>query len=171
VEFLMVDNRLVAATLVARLRRPGTAVVISADAPIGPDHHAVDRRAFAGRTLQDFALGTATIARVAGCPIVVCVPYLEPDGTVVLEWAGPITPATNGGVGEPTAADIRVMDRILDELERMIGRRPAQYVLPIGHDRQWNQREERWEPLDESPLGPTRPSRREPFSAAGEAST
>jgi lauroyl/myristoyl acyltransferase len=145
--------------------------VISADAPIGPDHHAVDRRAFAGRTLQDFALGTATIARVAGCPIVVCVPYLEPDGTVVLEWAGPITPATNGGVGEPTAADIRVMDRILDELERMIGRRPAQYVLPIGHDRQWNQREERWESLEESPPAPDRSSRLEPFSATGEAST
>jgi lauroyl/myristoyl acyltransferase len=171
VEFLMVDNRLVAATLVARLRRPGTAVVISADAPIGPDHHAVDRRAFAGRTLQDFALGTATIAGFAGCQIVVCVPYLVPDGTVVLEWAGPITPATNGGVGEPTAADIRVMDRILDELERMIGRRPAQYVLPIGHDRQWNQREERWESLEESPPAPDRSSRLEPFSATGEAST
>jgi hypothetical protein len=37
------------------------------------------------------------------------------------------------------------MDRILDELERMIGRRPAQYVLPIGRERRWNPDTEGWE--------------------------
>ena len=176
VELMFVGDRTVAARLVARLRRPGTAVVIAADAPVGPSHRTVHRRAFAGRTAQEFARGTAAIARVAGCPIVVCVPYLEPDGTVVLEWRGPITPTAksrNTGTRgtDHTAADIRVMDRILDELERMIGRRPAQYVLPIGHDRQWNQREERWESLEESPPAPAQSSRLEPFSATGEAST
>ncbi len=150
VELMFVGDRTVAARLVARLRRPGTAVVISADAPVGPSHRTVHRRAFAGRTAQEFARGTAAIARVAGCPIVVCVPYLEPDGTVVLEWRGPITPTAksrNTGTRgtDHTAADIRVMDRILDELERMIGRRPAQYVLPIGRERRWNPDTEGWE--------------------------
>ena len=68
----------------------------------------------------------------------------------MLEWRGPITPTArrpNPGTRgtDHTVADIRVMDRILDELERMIGRRPAQYVLPIGRERRWNADTEQWE--------------------------
>jgi lauroyl/myristoyl acyltransferase len=160
VEFMMVDDQLVAANLVARLKAPGTAVVISADAPLVPGNRTVHRRAFAGRLKQEFALGTAAIARVAGCPIVVCVPYIEPDGTVVLEWTGPFAAA-----GDQEEGDILVLDRVLDVLERMIGRLPAQYVLPIGHDRSWNARAERWEALGEpasAAAGRGPPARRGP---------
>ena len=140
VEFVFVGEQLVAPILVARLKQPGTAVVISVDAPTGPENRSVHRRPFAGHALQDFALGTAKVARLAGCPIVVCNPYLEPDGTVVLEWVGPITTDTHDA-----DSDVRVMDSILDELERMIGRRPTQYVVPIGSERRWDAERERWQ--------------------------
>jgi lauroyl/myristoyl acyltransferase len=148
VELVIVEDRSVAASLVARLKEPGTAVVIAADAPLGAGHRTVHRRPFAGRMLQGFARGTAAIARVARCPIVVCVPYLEPDGTVVLEWVGPIGPVAGGPAIRPTGQaqdDHAVMDTILDVLEQMIGRRPTQYVLPIGRERIWNQDDEQWE--------------------------
>lgn len=141
VEWAYIEDKLVAASLVARLRRPGTAVLISADAPSRPDMATVHRRGFAGNAEQEFALGTAVIARAAGCPVVVCHPYLEADGTVVLEWVGPFE-----ADGDDSDADARLTDRILDELERMIGRRPTQYVRTIGCDRRWDPEAERWEP-------------------------
>lgn len=139
IEFVSVDDEMCAAIVVARLRRPGTAVLISADAYAGLDGNVVHTRGYAGWRLRTVAIGTAMIARFAHCPIVVCHPYVEDDGTIVLEWVGPFTVDDDGPAG-----DVEVMDMICDELERMVGRRPTQYLFPIGSERRWDPVTERW---------------------------
>ena len=113
-------------------REPGNVVIISSDAYAGLDGRVVHQRPFAGWRLRRVALGTAMIARFAQVPVVLCHPYVEPDGTVVLEWDGPIRAKDEGSDG-----DIELMDAVLDGLERMVGKRPNQYVYPIGGERTW----------------------------------
>jgi lauroyl/myristoyl acyltransferase len=138
-EFVMVDDHMMASVVVRRLRKPGTAVVISTDAFVEEEGKLLHERPFAGWSRRRFALGTAAIARAGRCPVVVCHPYVEDDETLVLEWAGPVTSDKEG-----IEADIEVTDGILDELERMVGRRPAQYVYPIGGERTWDPGTETW---------------------------
>ena len=136
-DIVIVGRPGVARVLVDRLKQPGTVVVIAPDAPLPPGQ-AGHERAFAGRRARAFATGTARIARLAGCPIIVCNPYLDEDGTVVLEWVGlPLTP-------DEDVDDDQVIDAILDVVESTIGRRPDQYVLPIGAERRWDPTRERW---------------------------
>ena len=139
VEFLTVDNEMSGAIAVRRLREPGNVVIISSDAYAGLDGRVVHQRPFAGWRLRRVALGTAMIARFAQVPVVLCHPYVEPDGTVVLEWDGPIRAKDEGSDG-----DIELMDAVLDGLERMVGKRPNQYVYPIGGERTWDPDAARW---------------------------
>jgi len=124
--------------LLRRLRGQGGVVIIASDAsweaPGGV------KRAFAGHSSNTFALGTAKLSRLAQCPIVVCVPFLDRDGHVVLEW-GDLIPAP---AREDEAADALVTNAILDTIERAVGRRPGQYVLPIGQGRRWSATAECW---------------------------
>jgi lauroyl/myristoyl acyltransferase len=138
-ELATVDDHMMATSVVRRLIKPGTAVLISTDAFVETNGQILHQRPFAAWGGRSFALGTARIARTARCPVVVCHPYVEADETVVLEWAGPFTSDTEGVEG-----DIEVTDGILDELERMVGRRPTQYVYPIGGERTWEPAVERW---------------------------
>ena len=126
--------------LLRHLEHPGAAVVIAADAPWPRDRPGNHQRAFAGRAHQTFAMGTARLSRLAQCPIVICVPILEEDERIVLEWGPPIAPSPM----DDAEADARVTDMLLDEIERAIGRRPEQYVLPIGGERRWDPVAERW---------------------------
>jgi lauroyl/myristoyl acyltransferase len=83
---------------------------------------------------RPFSVGTAALSRLAQCPIVACAGYIEKNGTVVLHWGPVIAPPQRKDEG----ADVRVTDTILDFLEDAVGRRPTQYVLYIGEERQWN---------------------------------
>jgi lauroyl/myristoyl acyltransferase len=126
--------------MIRSLIAPGYAVAISTDVPWHkPTHGGLDRP-FAGLAKQHFALGTARLARLSQRPIVPCVPYLDGDKRVIIEWGDVISPPAK----RDAEGDARVTDLVLDFLERGVGRRPDQYVLDIGHDRSWDPSADRW---------------------------
>ncbi|MBE0656979.1 MAG: hypothetical protein IH602_04770, partial [Bryobacteraceae bacterium] len=116
-----------------KLRKPGSTVYIHIDAPWswrGAERGSFERP-FAGSRLRVFSLGAARLARLAKCPIVLCLPRIAGDGTMVLEWGEPLTVLDE-------ASDIPVMNSLLDRLETAVGTHPDQYLLPFGRDRRWN---------------------------------
>lgn len=126
--------------LLHHLRDPGGAVIIATDAAWGSHHTGGYTRPFAGFASQTFALGTARLARLSQCPIVTCVPFVDGDQRVILDW-GPVIPAPARGDSE---ADIRITNEILDWIERRIGERPDQYVLTFGQGRYWSSVAQCW---------------------------
>ena len=99
-------------------------------------------RPFVGKRKCVFSTGAALLARLTQCPIITCVPLLEKDGTVVLEWGEPIRIA-----GNDAANDVDVMNELFDTIEIAAGERPTQYAFEIGGDRRWNPLIRRWEDL------------------------
>lgn len=126
--------------LVRHLRQPDTAVSISTDAVSAKGRERGHERAFAGHRSVAFALGTARLARLSQRPIVVCVPFLGETGALALDWSGPIPAPGRDDEG----ADARITSAILDVFERAVGLRPGQFVLPIGHERRWDEDGQRW---------------------------
>ena len=138
VEIIEVDQPRIVQRLVGHLKQAGACVIIATDAP-WPSAKGGVARPFAGRALQNYALGTARLARMSQRPIISCVPVLE-AGRIVLQWGAPIAPPAP----DDQSADARITHVLLDELERAIGRHPSQYVLSIGHERRWDGEHERW---------------------------
>lgn len=138
VEIVEVGQPRIVQRLVTHLKQTGACVFIAADAP-WPSAKGGVARPFAGRALQNYALGTARLARMSQRPIISCVPVLE-EGRIVLHWGAPIAPPAS----DDQSADTRITHALLDELERAIGRHPGQYVLSIGHERRWDGEHERW---------------------------
>jgi lauroyl/myristoyl acyltransferase len=141
-------GRSTADKLVQKLRTPGNAVVIHADAP-WPFRRGAIERPFAADTSRTFATGVAKVARLAQVPIVACVPTVSAKGGVLLEWSAPIAP----GSPEDAASDERVTSAVLDALEVGIGRHPEQYVLGIGSSRRWNTEAGAWKPASDAGSG------------------
>lgn len=126
--------------LVKHLRAPDAAVLISSDAVLAGGRETGHHRPFAGHAMVDFALGTARLSRLSQRPVVACVPFLDETGRTILEWSEPIpAPARHD-----ESADARITSAIVDILERAVGLRPGQYVLPIGEERQWSETTELW---------------------------
>jgi lauroyl/myristoyl acyltransferase len=124
------------------LREPGNVVFMPIDAPWRASATGAFARPFAGAASYVFSTGAAQLARLARCPIITCIPILERDGTMVLEWGTPMR------VGEVAGDDVAVMSRLLDVLERAVGERPTQYVYEIGGDRRWNAQTGLWDAGD-----------------------
>jgi lauroyl/myristoyl acyltransferase len=139
------NNELCAARkLYSRLQERGNVVFIPVDKPWRENLNGAYVRPFAGKKKCVFSKGAATLARLAQCPIISCVPILEKDGTIVLEWGEPIR-----SVGNDEANDVNVMDELLDTLEIGVGEKPTQFKFDIGGDRRWDPRSRRWEDLTE----------------------
>lgn len=138
IEIVEVGQPRVVQRLVAHLKQSGACVIIASDAP-WPSAKGGVTRPFAGRALQNYALGTARLARMSQRPIVSCLPVLE-EGRIALHWGAPI----EAPAADDQAADVRITHLLLDELERAIGRYPGQYVLALGRDRRWDGERERW---------------------------
>jgi lauroyl/myristoyl acyltransferase len=126
--------------LVRHLRQPDAVVTISTDAVSSSGRERGHLRDFAGHRSISFALGTARLARLSQRPIVVCVPFLDEDGDMVLDWSGPIPAPAR----DDESADARITSAILDILENAIGMRPGQFVLPVGHERRWDEAARCW---------------------------
>lgn len=126
--------------LLRRLRTPDGAAIIAADALWPKQAPGGIERPFAGYATSTYALGAARLARLSQCPVVTCVPYLDKDGVIILEWGRLIAPPAR----DDEEADLRITNIILDTIERAIGRRPGQYVLPFGHERRWDSVAGRW---------------------------
>lgn len=160
VDVVEVGGAGVVTRLLKHLKQPGGVVVIATDAATTNRRAGGFERPFAGHASQSFALGTARLSRLSQCPIVTCVPFLDDDDNVVLEW-GEAIPAP----ADPDA-DARVTSAILDRFERAIGRRPGQYVLPIGEERQWRGPVEGWTtPPNQLPVAPA-PAASAPVTAS-----
>ena len=126
--------------LVNHLHQRGTVVHAAVDVWWSRKRHSY-KRPFAGHKLFSFSTGMATLSRLAQCPIVTYVPFIDDDGTLVLEWGSVIPPPSPADV----KADIRITDEILRRMELAIGLRPTQYVLSIGQGRLWNAHTCRWD--------------------------
>lgn len=138
--------------LLHHLREPGGAVIIATDAAWHGEQGGGYSRPFAGFAKHSFHLGTAGLARLSQRPIVVCVPYLDGDRRVVMEWSPVIQPPARGDVD----ADVRITNEILDWIERRIGERPGQYIEGFGHDRRWSPTAKCWIGRDETSPAPVR---------------
>lgn len=141
--------------LLRHLRAPGGVVVIAADAAWHGDKEGGHTRPFAAYASQSFHLGTARLARLSQRPIVTCVPFLDHDRRVIVEWSPVIMPPAR----DDAEADVRITNEILDWLERRIGERPDQYVLSFGKDRRWSPTAKCWigaesEPKPAAPVAP-----------------
>ncbi|MGA2222954.1 MAG: glycosyltransferase [Syntrophobacteraceae bacterium] len=125
-----------------QLRERGNVVFIPIDKPWRKTVTGAYERPFVGKRKCVFSTGAALLARLTQCPIITCVPLLEKDGTVVLEWGEPIRIA-----GNDAANDVDVMNELFDTIEIAAGERPTQYAFEIGGDRRWNPLIRRWEDL------------------------
>ena len=127
--------------LIDGLHQSGRVVVIAIDAPWQGGKPGTFARPFAGHRSRIFATGTARLARLTQANLLSCVLWIDNDRRVVIEWGTPILPPEEWN----EAADISIMNRLLDPLEVAIGKRPTQYVLTCGADRQWNPAVQEWE--------------------------
>ena len=126
--------------LIKKLSEPRNVFVAHVDARWGANKGGYYVRPFAGLEAQSFGIGVARLSRMSGRPIVVCIPYLKDDRTIVLDWIRVIRPSSTSN----NDADRRVTDTILDDIERAVGRRPSQYVLDFLGQRRWDSPTERW---------------------------
>ncbi|MEZ5956366.1 MAG: hypothetical protein R3C27_04045 [Hyphomonadaceae bacterium] len=138
--------------LLHHLREPGGAVIIAADAAWHGAREGGYTRPFAAFAKQTFHLGTARLARLSQRPIVTCVPFLDGDRRVVLEWS----PVIAAPERQDADADIRITNEVLDWIERRIGERPGQYIEGFGHDRRWSPTARCWIGKDETLRAPAR---------------
>ncbi len=122
------------------LSRARNAVVVYVDARPEISRNRCYVRSFAGVKARAFATGAAHLSRMTGRPILVCIPYLADDKTIVLDWTRVIRPPLAGD----QTSDIAVTNLILDDIEKAIGRRPGQYVLDYLGERRWDARAEQW---------------------------
>ncbi len=127
--------------IVGRLERPGCQAIVAVDAYLEEVRRSAYTRPFAGMRARAFSIGSAVFSRMAQCPIVACAPFVDENGTIVLEW-GPVIPPPRR---DEEAADLRTTNALLDFLEKAVGRRPTQYIFYIGEDRRWNPVFETWE--------------------------
>ena len=133
------DRTATVRAMLQRLKEPGGMVLVRIDAIWGDDSGFV--RLFAGDPSRNFALGAATVARLAACPLVPFVAFL--DGrrrTVTVHWGSPIPPAPR----RDATGDAANLSRALDFLERAIGQRPAQYLADVGQERRWDSAAQSW---------------------------
>jgi lauroyl/myristoyl acyltransferase len=115
-------------------------VILYADAPQVGARNGDYVRPFAGLSGRRFATGAARLSRMTRRPIAVCIPHLADDKTIVLDWTRVIRPPVACGDG----TDRSVTDAILDDIEKAVGRRPAQYVLDCLGERRWDAQTEQW---------------------------
>jgi lauroyl/myristoyl acyltransferase len=88
-----------------------------------------------------FSTGTARLARMLQCPIIVCVPIVSPQGEAILKW-GPIIRAPDT---DDQIFDVGVTNKLLDIIEKEIALRPDQYVIEFMGPRHWNEQVNKWE--------------------------
>jgi lauroyl/myristoyl acyltransferase len=142
-EFLMIGGDLRSTTkLYNSLRKPGNVVMIALDAMWDKTLIGSYQRSFAGEKNRTFSMGAVQLARLTGCPLICCIPWIKDDGNIVLEWGDVIRIDSKDTIGE-----IKAMNILLDTLEIAVGKRPTQYYFEIGDDRRWDSQKERWEDI------------------------
>lgn len=140
-QFIFTDRPGAASTAISEiLKQRGGKIHVNVDAHWPTGRSTSFSRPFAGQRLRTFSLGPARLARTTQTPIVQCVPYLGPDGRIVLEWCDPILPPSR----QDETKDIEITDRLIGSIECAVGIRPDQYVLWIGAQRRWDSARQRW---------------------------
>lgn len=124
--------------MVRRLREPGGIVLVRVDAHWRGEGGL--ERPFAAQPMRRFALGAASVARLAQCPVIPFVAIIERQRTVRVVWGEPIPPPPRDAAGE----DASVLSQSLDHLERAIGRYPEHYQAAIGRGRRFDRASRTW---------------------------
>jgi len=138
-QVLVGTNKQPMKTLMRMMKKTGNISFFAIDAPWHGDTKGAISRPFASESKQVFALGATRLARSTGRPLVICIPWLDENGTLVIEWGDPISISRQDEEGER-----KVMNEFLDQIEVNIGKRPNQYVLPIGFGRHWDKHTKSW---------------------------
>lgn len=127
-------------TLLRRLKASGNIIVTTIDAPWKDSGRGVLNRPFCGYPERTFSTGTAKLAQATGRPVVLCIPTVSREGKVHLLFEDPVRIER-----KDETAETRVMNQLLDNIERYVGTYPDQYVVQIGIGRRWNAAEKVWE--------------------------
>jgi lauroyl/myristoyl acyltransferase len=136
--------------LIKHLSQPGRQVVMAVDSFWHASGSSAHTRPFAGMKDRSFSTGAAIVSRLAQCPVASLASYIARDGTIILEWGPVIEPPQRND----ESADLQNTNAVLDFLETAVGRRPTQYVLYLGEQRQWNPVLERWQDSDTARIDP-----------------
>jgi lauroyl/myristoyl acyltransferase len=115
--------------LYKKLVEKGNIINVHVDAPWTENSNGTYSRSFAGVQRRPFATGAAQLSKLAQCPIISCVYWMNADGSIVLEWGSPIRDVDN---------EKEIMDRLINTFETAIGERPTQYSLNMGSERCWS---------------------------------
>lgn len=126
-ELARLGNRIELKSLIRKLRAPGSIALIAADAPWVDFQSNSLVRSFAGSGMRAYSTGVARLSRLTGCPIVVCIPFLDESGAVIIDWRCIIRSERDCSELE----DRRITNLVLDEIEEAAGARPNQYVIDL----------------------------------------
>jgi hypothetical protein len=127
-------------TMLRHLKQSSGVILMNIDAPWDGKNEHCYVRPFAGHKAKKFARGIIEIARISGCPIISIIPVFNNDKTITLLWGDPMY--VNDSMSE--AEQNGILDRLIDPMEVAVGRRPDQYLMPIGVDRCWDQHSDNW---------------------------
>ncbi|HEX6030979.1 MAG TPA: hypothetical protein VFY90_06085 [Tepidiformaceae bacterium] len=123
------------------LEEPGGVVAVAVDVFWGPG--ATHRRSFMGLPAWAFHPGPARLARLARCPVVLCVPIRTGERELTVHWGPFIEPA------DPHCrqSDARVTDELISRLEQVLSEHGSdQYTYPMTceHGRRWYPQTRTW---------------------------
>jgi lauroyl/myristoyl acyltransferase len=138
------DRMGVPPSVLKHLRSAGAVVCLMIDIPRAKAQPASLVRPFAGAERRIFPTGVGSLARMSGCPAVLCTPAPDAGGGVVLRWSDPV----HAPARDDSAGDRAVTSKLLDCLEKEVARRPVDYIFPIGGQRRWDAQSGRWHGTD-----------------------
>lgn len=126
-------------SMLQRLKEPGGIVLVRIDAFWGAESGM--ERPFAGHAVRRFALGAATVARLAECPVVPFAAVIKGGRRCVqVHWGEPITPPPR----REAQRDPATLDEAICFLEQAVGRYPGAYLADIGSARRWDKTARLW---------------------------
>jgi hypothetical protein len=98
------------------------------------------RRPYCGTVDTPFAVGAARVARLAQVPVVVSTSQRTGRRSSCVYYSDLYFP----GAADDASGDIPLMNQLVDELERYVGRFRAAYPRFIGWQRRWDEHAEAW---------------------------
>jgi lauroyl/myristoyl acyltransferase len=123
------------------LEEPGGVVAVAVDVFWGPG--ATHRRPFMGLPAWAFHPGPARLARLARCPIVLCVPIRTGERELTIHWGPFIEPPDPHN----RESDARVTDELICRLEQVLSEHGSdQYTYPMTSERgrRWSRGTRSW---------------------------
>jgi hypothetical protein len=131
-------------SLLADLEQERALVTINVDAHWRSGRSSSLTRPFAGALERTYSTGAAKLARLAGAPLLYVQSEVVDDGkSILMRIAGPFS----SDAQDPEVRDQEATGKLLDHIEKEVGKQPERYVLDIGGQRRWDARQQEWRPI------------------------